>query len=126
MRREKPGPFREEFDAIALIRPIRLTIRNFRPILSYQKDKGLQARRLAADKLNAANLLKVSGSMDKYTIAPCIMKACAYYLPEPSSSQMCRCTHPEKPNYMEGRCPLYKLDWKKASAGSASMQPRRS
>jgi hypothetical protein len=28
---------------------------------------------------------------------------------------MCRCLHKEKPNYMVGRCPLYKLDWQKAS-----------
>lgn len=53
--------------------------------------------------------------MNKYTLVACDQKACAYYLPEPSSSRMCRCIHPEKPSYMEGRCPLYKLDWQKAS-----------
>lgn len=53
--------------------------------------------------------------MTAYTLADCIMRDCAYYTPEPSSSRMCRCIHPEKINYREGRCPLYKLDWQRAA-----------
>lgn len=61
--------------------------------------------------------------MKKYTLAECTQTACAYYTPEPSSSRMCRCVHPEKPNYMEGRCPLYKLDWQKVNRERAPRPP---
>lgn len=58
--------------------------------------------------------------MDRYTLAECTLSDCAFYSPDPGSSRMCRCLHPEKPNYAEGRCPLYKLDWQKASRLNAA------
>lgn len=63
--------------------------------------------------------------MSEYTLVDCTQKACAYYTPEPTSSKKCRCVHPEKPNYMEGRCPLYKLDWQKASKMAAPAGSRK-
>ncbi len=52
--------------------------------------------------------------MTSYTVVVCRQRDCLYYTPEPADPRKCRCTHAEKPFYLNGgHCPLYRLDWQK-------------
>ena len=48
-----------------------------------------------------------------------------HYEPEPSDAVKCRCTHTDKPHYMDGAtCPLYKMDWQKKMRAAGLAKPR--
>ena len=54
----------------------------------------------------------------------CSLPQCVYYTTKPSVPDP-YCNHPKKRDYMSGdRCPLYKLDWSKATGAQEALRKR--